>query len=122
MLCEFTVLRRSGMRLLQSEWPRPQVLTLEVRDWDGSSNNFKRHMRVANLFLINGGTRQTVATVFDPELLMTTVDALLIRGTEVEVINKRTHEFVQMWLCRPTIYQGAPLKPFDTSIPAFGQP
>jgi hypothetical protein len=122
MLCEVTILRRRGRRIPQSEWPRALVASLEVRDWDGLSNDFKHHIRVANLYGLKGVTKSLLGTIFAPELLLTIGDGILICGTELEVLDKRTYEYVQMWLCRPTTHHAQPLPPFGGSLDTFGPP
>ncbi len=102
MLCEITLLRKSGLRLARSQWPEPVRGRLEISDWSGSDNNFKRHVRQAQLWDIHPTIkRPLVSPLFDPSILCTAEGGMLLSGIELQALEGGVAEHVQLWLCRP---------------------
>jgi len=110
MLCEVVALRRSGIRLRRAEWPEPVRGNLEISDWDGGSNSFKRHVRQAELWEIHPTVRRLLRVpIFDPVILRTVDDGFLLAGIELNASDagRTVAEHVQVWLCRPLPAVGA---------------
>ncbi len=119
MWCEVTFLRRRGLRLQPQEWPPARLANLVVNQLHGPNNPFRQHMRMANLWQDDDSTsKRGVGTLFDPVILMTPGDGLLLRGIELETIDGRMYEYQQVWLCRPTQPMAKPLPPFKGVVSA----
>ena len=121
MLCEVTILMREGKRLKKQELVKPILTFFEVRSWSSHLPDIRRHVRVANLYVMAGKAKAITASIFDPEVVTTTADGFVLRGTEIVVNDKRKQEVVQMWLCRPTGGSELPLPAFNGSVSGFAQ-
>ncbi|WP_367846464.1 hypothetical protein [Rhodoferax sp. WC2427] len=87
---------------------------LVIADSDAKHNNFRRHLRFATLYeRVGGSSWRTVAVMADPVILRTVGNGMLLAGVEVELQEARTHEYAQLWLCRPTHPGSPPLSPLD---------
>lgn len=102
MYCEITLLRKAGVRLARSQWPTPVRGQLEISDWDGRDNNFKRGVRQAQLWEVHPTIkRPLIAPIFDPAILRTIDDGFLLCGIELQAIGQSVAEHMQVWMCRP---------------------
>nr|WP_315237705.1 hypothetical protein [uncultured Albidiferax sp.] len=102
------------MRLRESEWPQPVRAHLVFGDHDAKGCSYRRHIRCATLYEAYGGTAwRTVAMLADPVILRTVGDGWLLAGLELSGQDGRTHEYSQLWLCRPTHPKAPPLAPLD---------
>lgn len=118
MWAEVSILRRRGMRLHQHEWPPAALVFLEVKQLHGPNNPLRQHARMANLWEAFGSTSQrAIGTMYDPVLTMTAGDGFLLRGIELEQIDRRLHEYQQVWLVRPSALHADPLPPFQAEMP-----
>ena len=121
MLCEVTTLMRDGKRLKKQELAKPILTFFEVRAWNSHLPDIRRHVRVANLYVMAGKAKAITASIFDPEIVTTTADGFVLRGNEVVVTDMRKREVEQMWLCRPTAGNELPLPAFTGSVSGFAQ-
>lgn len=105
MFCEVTLLRQSGRRLPRREWGPPLRGTLRITELDRTINNAKRNLLCMELWESYDTTsRRGLATMFDPVLLPSPRDGLLIAGMELESDvsdGLKIWEHRQVWLCRP---------------------
>lgn len=107
MECSVTALRLKGLRLKESEWPAAVVGQLVVDDWDGQANNFRRHLRKAELWMhIETTSRRPILTMYDPVVMKTVRGGFLLSGTELDGQKvdgeHRLFEHQQLWLVIPT--------------------
>lgn len=121
MLCEVTILMRDGKRLKKQELAKPILTFLEVRGWNSHLPDMRRHVRVANLYVMAGKAKGITASIYDPEVVTTTADGFVLRGYEVVVTDKGKREVEQMWLCRPTGANELPLPAFTGSVSGFAK-
>ena len=121
MLCEVIILMRDGKRLKKQELAKPILTFLEVRAWNSHLPDMRRHIRVANLYVMAGKAKATTASIFDPEVVTTTADGFVLRGNEVVMTVTRKREVEQMWLCRPTTGNELPLPAFTGSVSGFAK-
>src|SRR5512133_1138106 len=100
MLCEVILCRKDGRRLRRSEWPAPVLGTLVIRESAADKNNFKRHVRVAQLKVarhaFSTSSVDAVAPLFDPQFLPAPDGKLLIRGIELCASSAEVFEHEQM--------------------------
>ena len=121
MLCEVTILMRDGKRLKKQELAKPIRTFLEVRAWDSHLPDIRRHVRVANLYVMAGKAKAITASIFDPGVVTTTADGFVLRGNEVVMTDQRKKEVEQMWLCRPVGGNELPLPAFTGSVSGFAK-
>ena len=79
---------------------------LRVGDMDAKVNNFRRHLRVAELWEVHVSyQRPLLPPIFDPELLATLDDGFLLAGVELQAVGnagfRTVSEHRQLWLCIP---------------------
>ena len=108
MLFEVVLLRDKGRRLKRQEWGPPLRGTLRISEMDKSINNAKRNLLCAELWEHYDTTsRRGLATMFDPVLLPSPRDCLLLAGTELDSDQAdggfKIYEHRQVWLCRPVL-------------------
>ena len=111
VLFEVILLRKKGRRLKRQEWAAPLRGTLRIKEMDRDKNNAKRNLLTIELWESWTTTsRRGLAVMFDPVLLPSPDDGLLIAGTELEsdVANGlNIYEHRQVWLCRPVQQAGS---------------
>lgn len=107
VFCEVTLLRQAGRRLRRQEWGTPLRGTLRITEMDRAVNSAKRNLLCIELWEAYGTTsRRGLATMFDPVLLPSPVDGLLIAGIEFESDRSnglKIFEHRQVWLCKPVV-------------------
>jgi hypothetical protein len=80
--------------------------TLRITEMDRETNNSKRNLLRAELWAAFDTPRMRgLASMYDPILLPTLGDGLLIAGIELksEEGGEKIWEHRQVWLCRPTV-------------------
>lgn len=100
MDCTVTLLRRKGMRLRPPELAPPIKGVLSMYDWT-SQNNFGRPVKCMEVKVPVGTLMQARAVLFDPELLAITDGAMSFRGIELDTLEGRVIEHVQVWRVVP---------------------
>lgn len=117
MFCELIELRRAGLRLAPKDWPAPVRGDLRILYDDGKSNNSRRNMRVATLW-VNWSCSHEIPgpRLAEPVLLDVLGDAMLWRGHICARTDEGIAEYEQMWLIRPLASLDAPpLAKFDAA-------
>ncbi len=116
MFCELIELRRAGLRLAPKDWPAPVRGDLRVEYENGKTNNSRRNMRTASIWVRWSGHDIPGPRMFEPVLLDVLGDAMLWRGHVCALIEEGIAEYEQMWLIRPIAsLDAAPLKKFDAA-------
>lgn len=83
---------------------------------DGKTNNSRRNMRVASLWVEWSGHDIPGPRMFEPVLLDVLGDAMLWRGHVCARIEEGIAEYEQMWLIRPIrSMEAPPLPKFDAA-------
>lgn len=105
VFCEVILLRQAGRRLKRPEWGPSLRGTLRITEMDRAINNAKRNVLCVELWESYDTTsRRGLATMFDPVLLPSPRDGLLIAGTELESDlsnGLKIYEHRQVWFCKP---------------------
>ena len=117
MFCELIELRRAGLRLAPKDWPAPVRGDLRVEYEDGKTNNSRRNMRVATVW-VNWSCSHVIPgpRLAEPVLLDVLEDAMLWRGHVCARTDEGIAEYEQMWLIRPLASLDAPPLPkFDAT-------
>ncbi len=117
MFCELIELRRAGLRLAPKDWPEPVRGDLRVEHENGKTNNSRRNMRVATVW-VNWSCSHVIPgpRLAEPVLLDVLGDAMLWRGHVCARTADGICEYEQMWLIRPIAsLDAAPLKKFDAA-------
>lgn len=116
MFCELIELRRAGLRLPPKDWPEPVRGDLRIAYDDGKTNNSRRNMRTASLWIEWSGHDIPGPRMCEPVLLDVLGDAMLWRGHVCARTDEGIAEYEQMWLIRPLESLDAPaLKKFDAA-------
>jgi hypothetical protein len=92
--------------LKRSQLAPPVRGTLRITEMDRATTNHKRNVLRVDLWGAFGTTRMRgLLRLFDPVLLPTLGDSLLIAGIELhsEDQGEKIWEYRQVWLCRPTM-------------------
>lgn len=101
MLFDVLLLRQKGLRV-PCDAGGLRLRTLRIREMDRVTNNFKRNILKAELWLAYGDTRMRgLAYLCDPVLLPYQGDGILIAGIERESADRgqKIREHRQVWLC-----------------------
>lgn len=117
MFCELIELRRGGLRLAPKDWPEPVRGDLRVEYENGKTNNSRRNMRVATVW-VNWSCSHVIPgpRLAEPVLLDVLGDAMLWRGHVCARTADGICEYEQMWLIRPIAsLDAAPLKKFNAA-------
>lgn len=102
MLVDVTLLRRAGLRLRKGELAAPARGHLALEDDPGTSNSFKRPLRVAHVYQAIGvqGTRQDVLKpLFDAVVIRIEAETITVAGLELASSEGRVVESGQVWRC-----------------------
>ena len=102
MLFDVLLLRQKGLRVPRDPWGSSLRGTLRITEMDRVTNNFKRNILKAELWLAYGDTRMRgLASLCDPVLLPYQGDGILIAGIELESAERgqKIWEHRQVWLC-----------------------
>ena len=117
MFCELIELRRAGLRLAPKDWPEPVRGDLRVEYENGKTNNSRRNMRVATLWVKWSCSHDVPGPrIAEPVLLDVLGDAMLWRGHVCARTAEGIAEYEQMWLIRPLAsLDAASLPKFDAA-------
>lgn len=116
MFCELIELRRAGLRLAPKDWPAPVRGDLRITYLNGRSNNNRRSMREAALWVEWSTHMVPGPHLWEPVLLDILGDAMLWRGHVCARTDEGIAEYEQVWLIRPCpSVDGPPLAQFDAA-------
>ncbi len=116
MFCEIIELRRAGLRLAPKDWPAPVRGDLRITYLNGRSNNNRRSMREAALWVEWSTHMVPGPHLWEPVLLDILGDAMLWRGHVCARTDAGIAEYEQVWLIRPCpSVDGPPLAQFDAA-------
>ena len=114
MFCEIIETRREGLRLRPDEWPAPIVGDLRMVYVDGRANNSRRTIRQATQWVSWGTQMVPGPRIIDPQWIDVFGDAMVMRGTQLHVLDGRIYEADQLWIVRPRLSMDGPALPtFD---------
>jgi len=106
---EVTFLMRHGLRLKPAERAAPLRVTVTIRESDRDSNNFRRNIVEASLY-VSHGTAQMAGRgrLFDPVILPHAGPGFLLSGIELVSADAGAaiSEVRQTWLVVPVLRQG----------------
>lgn len=102
MLFDVLLLHQKNLRVPREQWGPLLRGTLRITELDRVTNNFRRNILKAELWMAYGETRMRgLASLSDPVLLPYKGAGILIAGTELESTEggQKIWEHRQVWLC-----------------------
>ena len=102
MRVRVTALRKNGLRLTRTQWPKPVVGLLKMQVLDPAKTGYKLASRCLELWDVGLQSRRlALPPIGDPELVGVAEGGVLLAGTELDYVAGEMREHRQVWLCVP---------------------